>query len=268
MNEYTGIAPTPLDPDEGRRRALGAFLRRSRERLAPLEGGRRRRTPGLRREEVAEAAGISVTWYTWLEQCRDVTMSAETVDRLGDALALDGAEKRFLKSLARPRDMTRPEPQAELPTAVATLVRSLAPHPAYAVDRACNVMAWNDPAAHVFSAFVPGDPVKGNILARLYLDPDWKALFADWPLVARSAVAQFRAASAPYADAPDVVDLIGRLSLASPAFATVWSAAELAPSPDWTKVLHRNGSKETWRYSVLRPEGAGKDFTVTLYLPA
>lgn len=266
MNEHTGIATTTLAAETARREELARFLRSRREGLRPPHPGPRRRTPGLRREEVAEAAGISVTWYTWLEQARDVSMSAETLRRLSRALELDDAGTRYLKGLARPEEAVTPKP-VPVPDSLRTLVAGLG-HPAYATDRVGNVAAWNAQAEEVFGVFAPGDPVRGNILARLFLDPGWKTLFADWPLVARSAVAQFRTATAAFARDGDVTDLVARLSEEAPVFRTVWSAAEVAPSPDWTKVLRRGGRDETWRYAVLRPEGEARDFTVTLYLPA
>lgn len=266
MTDHTGIPTTPQAVDDARRAELGRFLRARRERLPPLAPSGRRRTPGQRREDVAAAAGISVTWYTWLEQGRDVSMSRDTMDRLTRALALDETEGRYLERIARPADLRPPRP-ASAPASLAGLVAGLAPHPAYAMDRVCNVVAWNEPAGALFGAIVPGDPVRGNILARLFLDPAWKRLFADWPIIARSAVAQFRAGTAAFAQDDDVTALVARLSEAAPVFRTVWEAAELAPSPDWTKVLRRGNRTECWRYTVMRPEGEARGFTVTVYLP-
>lgn len=266
MKDHTGIPGSPLDRDAIRRAEMARFLRASRESLPPARPSPRRRTPGLRREEVAAEAGISVTWYTWLEQGRDVAMSRETLSRLTRALGLDETGARYLAGLARPADL-RPASSAPPPESLSALVTGLAPHPAYAMDRVCNVVAWNDPAEALFGAFRPGDPVRGNVLARLFLDPGWKDLFADWPAIARSAVAQFRASTAAFAQEPDVTGLLSRLTDAAPVFETVWRAAELAPSPDWTKVLRRGGRTEAWRYSVLRPEGEARGVTVTLYLP-
>ncbi|MGI3168516.1 helix-turn-helix transcriptional regulator [Pseudooceanicola sp. C21-150M6] len=266
MKDYTGILTTPFTAGAARREELARFLRARREALAPQRPGGRRRTPGLRREEVAAEAGISVTWYTWLEQARDVSVSAETLRRVARALQLNETEEHYLTGLARPGDFRAASPE-KVPEALLTIVQGLSPHPAYAMDRVFNVVAWNDPAETLFGAFTTGDPVTGNVLARLFLDPEWKRLFVDWPGIARSAVAQFRTATAAFAQDPEVTGLVARLCDEAPVFATVWQAAELAPSPDWTKVIRRGNRTESWRYSVLRPEGAAKGFTVTLYLP-
>lgn len=266
MKDHTGIPTTPLEADAARREDMARFLRAKRESLPPLQSTGRRRTPGLRREDVAAAAGISVTWYTWLEQGRDVTMSLQTLVGLKRALDLDTTETDYLTGLARPSG-TALACRATPPEILQTLVRGLAPHPAYAVDRVYNVVAWNRPAETLFGAFKPGDPARGNILARLFLDPEWKELFVDWPAIARSAVAQFRASTAGFSQDPEVTGLIDRLSSEVPVFNTVWRAAELEASPDWTKTLRQGDRTERWRYSVLRPEGEARDFRVTLYLP-
>lgn len=267
MTKHAGTRGTCQDPSAGRRAALARLLREARENLEPVPDGRRRRTPGLRREEVADAAGISVTWYTWLEQGRDVTMSSETMARLARALRLDRTQERYLQSLARPREVRAPRRLSEAPVTLETLVDGLDPRPAYAVDRAYNVVAWNTAAARLLGTFGRGDPVRGNVLARLFLDADWQHLFVDWPEIARSAVGQFKASTVAFAQDADVTQLVSRLSAAAPAFRALWSAAELAASPDWTKRIRTGRGVERWRYSLLRPEGAARDFTVAIYMP-
>ncbi|MHA7775524.1 helix-turn-helix transcriptional regulator [Roseibium sp. M-1] len=267
MTDHTGTSSTRLDADAIRRQELGAFLRAARERMTVSSTERRRRTPGLRREEVADAAAISVVWYTWLEQGRDVRMSPETLARLVRALELNRTEALYLRTLARPDDLDLPSLQAA-PGAVSDLVTRLSPHPAYALDRTWNVVACNGDAANLVGPFVRSDPVRGNVLARLFLDPDWKRLFCDWGEVARMAAAQFRASTAAFATEADVVSLLSRLHEVSPDFARIWTSAEIAPAADWTKTILSGGRVTRWRHSVLRPEGAGRDFSVTVYLPA
>lgn len=266
MSKHNGMLTTSFDHETARRQELAAFLRSARERVSPKKPGPRRRTPGLRREEVADAACISVTWYTWLEQGRDVSMSADTMRRLAAALHLDVTQENYLRGLARPVEALAPVAHEAVPETLVTLVAGLDPHPAYATDRVSNVVAWNRAAGRLLGEFIPGDPVKGNILARLFLDADWKRLFVRWPEIAASAVAQFRASTAAFARDEDVIALASRLMTHAPEFAAVWSATELAQSPDWTKeILTPRGDVETWRYSLLRPEGESRDFTVAVY---
>jgi len=267
MTDHTGTSTNTLDADTARRRELSAFLRAARARITPSQTERRRRTPGLRREEVADAAAISVVWYTWLEQGRDVRMSSETVARIARALHLDRTETRYLRVLARPDDLEIPATRTA-PEGVVSLVSGLSPHPAYAFDRAWNVVAWNEDAENLVGPFAGGDPVRGNVLARLFLDPDWKRLFSDWTEVTRMATAQFRASTAAFAKEPDVAGLLDRLQDRSADFRKIWTAAEIAPAADWTKKILSNGRITRWRHALLRPEGAGQDFSITVYLPA
>ncbi|TIV69767.1 MAG: helix-turn-helix domain-containing protein, partial [Mesorhizobium sp.] len=141
----------------------------------------RRRAPGLLREEVALLAGISATWYTWLEQGREANPSAQVLHALADVLKLLPVEREHLFKLAKPEwlpETSRSERPSPDPW-MADLLTALSPNPAYALNRAWDFAAWNDGAAALFGGFDPEDPVKRNLLTRLFLDPDWRALFAD-----------------------------------------------------------------------------------------
>jgi len=137
------------NPDQ--RRLLGGFVRAHRERLPPEGLAARRRTPGLRREELAAKAGISVTWLTWIEQGRDVKASPEALDRLSHALALSRAERTYLLELSGIRDPSDPPLQdsADAPASVIAVVQSVS-HPAYGLDRLWNASCWNRAAEHLF----------------------------------------------------------------------------------------------------------------------
>src|SRR6516225_9954802 len=145
------VTPATLE----RRRALGAFLMARRARLCPTALGLpvagRRRTPGLRREEVAQLAGLSVTWYTWIEQGRDVSVSPAALARLARTLQLSGAERTYLFDLAGKRDPAGPAPALapEAPAALEAAVQAIAA-PAYVLDRQCNAVAWNALASRLF----------------------------------------------------------------------------------------------------------------------
>jgi len=145
------------------RRALGAFLRTRRESLTPaavgepaLFGGRRR-TPGLRREEVAQLCGLSTTWYTWIEQGRDISLSPASLARLAAALRLTAAERLYLFDLTHHRDPSSAAPTDSAPTPVPAALDAVlqaATIPAYFLDRLWSVRAWNAAAAHLFASWL------------------------------------------------------------------------------------------------------------------
>lgn len=252
-----------------RRKELGRFLRAMRERVEPsrhgISTGTRRRATGLLREEVA-LIGISATWYTWLEQGREANPSAPVLNTLADALKLLPVEREHLFKLARPQWLT-PAPAADdaLPRAV-ELLNALSPNPAYALNRAWDFIAWNDEAASLFGGFDPADPAKRNLLARLFLDPVWRALFADWEAVSRSAIAQFRAATVGFVSAPDIRAVLDPLKALSPDFARQWGEMRVEEAPLWSKgLIGPQGEVTTYDYFMLTPAGVGKEMTVSLY---
>ena len=254
-----------------RRKELGRFLRAMRERVEPslhgISTGKRRRATGLLREEVALIAGISATWYTWLEQGREANPSAPVLNALADALKLLPVEREHLFKLARP-EWLPPAPAADdaLPRAV-ELLNALSPNPAYALNRAWDFIAWNDEAASLFGGFDPADPAKRNLLARLFLDPAWRTLFADWDVVSRSAIAQFRAATVGFAAAPDIRAVLDPLKALSADFARQWAEMRVEEAPIWSKgLVGPGGAVVTYDYYMLTPTGAGKGMTVSLYV--
>ena len=174
------------------RRLLGDFVRARREALRPEQPGRRRRTPGLRREEVAARAGIGVTWCAWIEQGRDVHPSAETLSRLADALRLARAERAYLFELAGRRDPENPfEGRAdEAPASVAALVRAL-PWPAYGLDPAWNICCWNAAARRLFVGLAEAEE-HCNLLRYVFAEPAARELIPDWEQRASRLLAEFR----------------------------------------------------------------------------
>ena len=255
---------------EQRRRELGDFVRARREALAPGAAGivapRRRRTPGLRREEVAELAGLSTTWYTWIEQGRDVSMSPAALARLARALGLDGAARAYLFELAGKRD---PEPGTgdvtDLPDVLTDCVAAVTA-PAYILDRGWNARAWNAAAARLFTGWLdrPGDR---NLLKFIFLRPGARSLIADWEPRARRVVAEFRAQSGPRLDDPSLRELVDQLRRLSPDFARFWNQHG---------VLARAGGERTFdhpadgflRYEQVTFDLAGHpDIKLTVLVP-
>jgi len=204
------------------RRALGAFLRARRERLPPpVDAVGRRRTPGLRREELAEACGASLTWIAWLEQGREVSASARLLARLAVALRLAPAERAYLFELAGKRDPETHLAEAEaLPEDLLRLPERMT-IPAYLLDGRWTARAWNRAAAELFAGWLDGDHDR-NLLRYIFRSPAAPKLIDDWKDRARRVVAEFRADFSRRLDDPAMRALVEELDVASPAFARLW----------------------------------------------
>lgn len=209
---------------------LGDFLRSRRQKLSPkavgLPQGRRRRTPGLRREEVAELAGIGVDWYIRLEQGRSVSPSVATVDALARALKLGKAEHAHLRALTEGGDR-RPFVPEVVPDAVRRTIENLN-LPAYVTGRRWDVLAWNEAADELF-AFSRLPAADRNTLISVLTNPATRRLFgASWADEARRMVAQFRATHDLWAGDPAFRDLLARLRTDCPEFEGWWGAHDVS----------------------------------------
>jgi len=215
------------------RRLLGAFLRTHRERLSPqaagLPAGGRRRTPGLRREEAAQLAGVSSTWFTWLEQGREVSASPEALARVAGALQLTRAERAYLFELAGRRDPAAPAVAAEAPSGLSEAVARF-DGPAYGLDRCWNAVCWNPAAERLFAGWLGG--AERNLLRYLFRDPSARRLIVDWPDRARRVIAEFRADFSRSLADPQMRGLVDGLRADAPGFAALW---------DEQAVLEREG---------------------------
>jgi transcriptional regulator with XRE-family HTH domain len=234
-------------------------------------GMTRRRVRGLRREEVAVAAGISLTWYTWLEQGRPVRVSAQTLRAIGRALRLAPVERTHLTRLASAAlgSGKRVNVTRAASDGLQALVESLAPHPVYTVNGVWDVIYRNRVADLVFGNFDREPGVTDNVLRRLMLDAEWRELFDDWRSVAESAIAQFRAATGHLVGQPAWQRFVARLSNDSPWFAEQWSAHVVRPSVGYTKIVrHRTAGTLTMLYASLAPAGEPADVRLVVYTPA
>lgn len=224
-----------------RRRELGDFVRAQRERLSPAATGfaaGRRRTPGLRREEVAQLAGLSATWYTWIEQGRPVSVSPQALSRLARALGLGRAQRDYLFELAGKRDPDGGAGSAhDLPATVLDCVEAIV-SPAYVLDRYWNARGWNPSAEHLFVGWLD-QPGERNLLRYIFLEPAARSLICDWEGRARRVVAEFRAHSGPHLNDPGLPTLIDQLSTQSHEFAEFW---------ELHGVLGREGGERTFNH--------------------
>jgi transcriptional regulator with XRE-family HTH domain len=209
-----------------RRQALAEFLRTCRARLTPadvgLPPGIRRRTPGLRREEVAELAHIGISWYIWLEQGRDVNPSPEVLESLAQALRLTLNERRHLFLLAGqalPPPLLSSEESAG--PALQPMLDDLNPSPAYAVGRRWDCLAWNKAADGVFSFSEASSRYARNLVWRIFTSPSMRERH-DWELLARSTLAEFRASNARYPGDRSFQELIEDLKQVSAEFCRWW----------------------------------------------
>ena len=223
------------------RDAFGDFLRSRRERLNPkavgLSTARRRRTPGLRREEVAELAGIGVDWYIRLEQGRAIRPSVTTVDALARALRLNKAEHAHLRALTRNADRRR-FTRETVPETLRRMVESL-DQPAYVTGRRWDVLAWNAAAADIFTDFGRLAEADRNTLLYMLTDPGARRLFAaTWAAEAKRMVAQFRATHDLWAADPAFLDLLRRLREGSSEFAIWWEAHDIRANGAGQKLLN------------------------------
>jgi transcriptional regulator with XRE-family HTH domain len=231
---------TPVDVDTGaiRRRELAGFLRSRRERITPDQVGLptagRRRTPGLRREEVAQLAGVGVTWYTWLEQGRDINVSEQVLEAIAGTLRLDPIETSHLFTLAGAPEPPRDRECRAIPKGVHVLLGKLDPFPGVVVNARTDILAYNwgyDFLMDVDS-LAPSDR---NATLQMFTNPSWTGRVMDWPGRADQLVGQLRAAMAEHVGEPGWKSLVKRLRRESPEFESRWVRHEVKPMRNLTK---------------------------------
>jgi transcriptional regulator with XRE-family HTH domain len=263
---------TSQAPDTLRQRELGAFLRSRRERLSPAEvglpEGARRRTPGLRREEIAMIAGVGTTWYTWLEQGRDVRPSFEVLSALGDALRLDAAERVHLFVLAgRAPPSPRPVSPERVEAPLRHTLASLTIQPAYVMGRRWDVLAWNPAAEAIFGDYGALQGDARNVMHLLFTDLEHRRMLVHWEDLARMALGRFRAESAKYIGDPDFERLIARLNALSPQFRAWWPARDVIRQLSGVKAIrHASAGAMTFEHMSFSIDD-GSDMKLIVYTP-
>ncbi|MEU4212650.1 helix-turn-helix transcriptional regulator [Streptomyces sp. NPDC026206] len=229
LERFAVAAPTA---DDVRRSELAAFLRSRRERITPeqagLPRGPRRRTPGLRREEVAQLAAVGVTWYTWLEQARDITVSAQVLDSVARALMLDRGERGHLFALANSADPLSAAACPGITPALHAMMERLEPFPACVQNARYDILAYNRTYRHLLCDLDAIPPEDRNCLWLYFTDDDWRAGTADREEATRAMVAKFRASMAEHLSDPAWKCLLKRLQDASPEFRQLWARHEVA----------------------------------------
>ncbi len=253
--------------------ALGAYLRDRRMKLDPAALGfpsGRRRTPGLRREEVAQRANISPTWYTWLEQGRGGGPSADVLDRIARALMLTVVEREhlFLLGLGRPPEARYRRDDAVTPR-LQRVLDALEPSPALIRTATWDVLAWNRAAAALLTDYGALPPERRNILRFIFLDPQARAAQYDWDGVARFALGTFRADVARAGAAAEAEALVAELSLLSPDFRAMWGENDVhAGRHEAVKhIRHPVLGPIAFEYSAFSVDGR-TDLSMVVYNPA
>ncbi|HEU4409580.1 MAG TPA: helix-turn-helix transcriptional regulator [Polyangiaceae bacterium] len=248
---------------------LGAFLRDRRARLPPGPGARgRRRTPGLRREEVALRAGVSVTWYTWLEQGRGGPPSDEVLERLARALELDADGREFLFLLARQRPPPRRAAPPPVAPAVQRVLDALPTSPALVKTPTWDVTAWNAAAAAVLADYAALPAPERNVLRRLFAGPAARASLPDWERHARFALAAFRIDVARAGGRPEALALTAELEASSADFRRLWAENDVRSHGVGEKRLrHPSVGPLTLEYSTYAVDGAD-GLSLLVFTPA
>lgn len=225
---------------------LSEFLRSRRARLRPEDVGLtpfggRRRVPGLRREELAQVAGVSVAYYTRLEQGRGQNVSDAVLDAIAGALRLTEAEHSHLHKLARPAP-ARPGRAAARPQRVRPAVRNLLDTmdnvPAYVLGRRMDILAWNRLATALLGDFAAVPAPRRNMAWVIFLDPASRELYAEWDRKAADIVALLRMHAGSYPDDPALASLIGELSMKSEEFRRLWAAHDVRDKCYGVKKFH------------------------------
>ncbi|MFT4164525.1 MAG: helix-turn-helix transcriptional regulator [Microlunatus sp.] len=262
-----------MTSDEERRKELGALLRARREQVDRaafgLPPGARGRTNGLRREEVSYLSGVSVTWYTWLEQGRDIHPSRQVLDAVARCLRLTVPEHDYLLALSGFAP-TRPSAETVVQSAPAHVQRfldSLGAHPAYALAPDWGITGWNRAYEALYPNVASASPEQRNLLWLVFTDPAVRALLDDWDVTSRRFLAEFRAEAGPRLGDPRYLDLIARLVEASPEFRSGWQDHDVRGFQSRERVFHHpQAGRLVFEQHQLRPSDH-LDTQLVVYTP-
>jgi transcriptional regulator with XRE-family HTH domain len=251
---------------------LGDYLKDRRTRLDPAALGfplKRRRTAGLRREEVAQRASVSATWYTWLEQGRGGAPSSEVLDRIARALMLTEVEREhlFLLGLGRPPEVRYQAVEGVTPR-LQRILDAMELSPALVKTSTWDVVAWNRAAAAVLTDYGLLAPAERNILRLMFFDPRVQAAQPDWESVARFVVGAFRADVARAGASGSAQALVDELSQRSPEFVAMWRDNDVRSYGEGTKQLrHAKAGRIALEFSAFAVDGR-PDLSMVVYNPA
>ncbi|MFH8606291.1 helix-turn-helix transcriptional regulator [Streptomyces sp. NPDC018029] len=266
------VAASGTEASKARRLGeLREFLMSRRARISPAEaglpdGGARRRTPGLRREEVAVLAGVGASWYQWLEQGRDISVSPQVLDSVARVLKLSGAERRHLYVLA---GLNPPRPEvarddAEMCEGLHRLIDTWMPQPAHIMDAYWNCVMYNDAAASVLGM---RSETSENCLLTFFTDPIYRARARSWERNAPQVVAMYRAACSEHPDDDGFAAVIAEAQSVSPEFAELWERRDILPGGQVAKEIEHPVVGALFLESTQLKVPARPDLTIVLHTP-
>lgn len=260
--------------DNNRLQALSEFLKTHRSKIHPhmvgMPAGTRRRTPGLRREEVAQLAGVSTTWYTWLEQGRDINVSPSVLDAISKALQLNADERKYLYALAV-EEGVRPAISAEEETMISPslqkILQELQYCPTIISDRRCHIVGWNKAAAHVFLDFDQIPPEKRNLIQLLFSRKELKSLAVNWEHFVKGFIAIFRSYYGQYVADQWYATFIEEMEKTYPEFHKLWNEGEVSSAPQvLIEFRHARTGKMVFNLTSLQVQG-NVDLRCSVYTP-
>jgi hypothetical protein len=253
---------------------LAQFLRTRRARISPEQAGLpiggRRRTPGLRRGEVAQLSGVSVDWYTWLEQARNIQVSSQVLDSIARALQLDSNERKHLFTLALqqlPADVT--PVKNIISQTLQSFLDLQGTAPAYVTDQRLNIVAWNRAASIIYGNYEGMSTRERNTVWRTFISPYVRQLLQEnWEIHARHRLAHFRASYGKFAGDPWWMELIEELNRASAEFRAWWPQHDVLNGPEGKKINHHPTAGLLVFDQISFLESDSCHLTVTINIPA
>ncbi|MFB6365258.1 helix-turn-helix transcriptional regulator [Paenibacillus elgii] len=257
---------------ERRRKELADFLRTRRSRLTPQEAGlrsetSRRRTPGLRREEVASLSGISLPWYTALEQGRDIQVSEQVLESLARTLQLSNDERNHLFVLANRSVLPNANADATISPAIQQILDRMGTYPAYVIDKRWNVKAWNKMSGTLCGDFNQAPEIEKNILWRIFMMKDHHTCIVNWENVATTLLAHFRSRYALYMNDSWYQEIVYMLYDRSEEFRERWGRYDVSGNSEGEKVIHHpQVGLLTFRYNNFTVSENG-DFVMRVFTP-
>lgn len=257
-----------------RLQALSAFLKAQRAKITPqsvgLSPGTRRRTPGLRREEVAHLAGVSSTWYTWLEQGRDIKVSTSVLESIATALQLTIDERKYLYALALETSSNvslREEERPRISPSLDRILRELRSCPTIISDRRCHIVGWNAAASHVFLDFEQIPYEQRNLIRLLFTRKELQRLAVNWEHFVSGFLAIFRAYYGQYVEDEWYEAFLQEMTTLHPDFDRLWKQSQVSSAPEVVlEFRHAKAGKMLFHLTSLQVQGS-TDLRCSIYTP-
>ncbi|MCG7409689.1 helix-turn-helix transcriptional regulator [Paenibacillus sp. ACRRX] len=268
MTQSNSNHPTKLQ-------VLSEFLKAQRAKIMPqavgLPAGTRRRTPGLRREEVAQLAGVSTTWYTWLEQGRDIQVSSSVLDSIASALQLTVDERKYLYALATESGTGTyviHEEQPRISPSLQRILNELKHCPTIISDRKCDIVGWNEAAAHVFLDFNHIPHGERNMIRLLFTRKEFQSLAVNWEHFVKGFLSIFRAYYGQHVEDQWYESFLEEMREVHPGFQQLWNQSQVSSAPEVViEFRHAKAGKMLFHLTSLQVHG-DTDLRVSIYTPA